>query len=405
MLFTPDGARLVAISADKMVCWNLDPLGLAWESELHSRWTDPEMESPSVSEDTLEWSPGYMIHPNNDSILVAADGRQAILFSLATGKEEQRFGPLPINPVLRFGADGRYLQVSYRANRSMRLYETSTGKLVRTYHFTAEEKEQVESKTKKQTTEEPADTDGPGPVTTPQPVAGHSPGRRFGLSHWKLTLPTNREGAYEGHPMEVPAEKLVGEFKDPHFYSSPDGAMVFWCPVIGTTTEGTKFPRSELREMLEPGNTRKNWKLAGSHVMEARCRVIEVPSNPKVVIGQIHGYAGKGKAPPLVKLQYFKGRVEALVKQSPVEGKDKKLTYPGIQLGDDISWKIEVNNGELAVTVNGTTQRENMIEHDPRWADQTFYFKAGCYPQDNEGGETEGGRISFSRLIVRHQGE
>ena len=269
----------------------------------------------------------------------------------------------------------------------------------------AKEKDQAESKAKKQTTEKPVDTNGAGPVTTPQPVAGHAPGRRFDLSHWKLTLPTNREGAYEGHPMEIPAEELVGEFNDSHFYSSPDGAMVFWCPVIGTTTEGTKFPRSELREMLEPGNPRKNWKLAGSHVMEARCRVIEVPSNPKVVIGQIHGYAGKGKAPPLVKLQYFKGRVEALVKQSPVEGKDKKLTYPGIKLGDEISWKIEVHDGELAVTVNGTTQRENMIEHDPRWADQTFYFKAGCYPQDNEGDQTEGGRISFSHLIIRHQGE
>jgi hypothetical protein len=56
----------------------------------------------------------------------------------ATGREEQRFGPLPINSVLRFGTDGVYLQVGFRANRSMRLYDVSSGRLVRTYHFTNE---------------------------------------------------------------------------------------------------------------------------------------------------------------------------------------------------------------------------------------------------------------------------
>jgi hypothetical protein len=68
----------------------------------------------------------------------AAAGREAILFRLATGEEEQRFGPLPINSVLRFGAEGAYLQVGFRANRSMRLYDTSSGELIRTYHFTNE---------------------------------------------------------------------------------------------------------------------------------------------------------------------------------------------------------------------------------------------------------------------------
>ena len=234
------------------------------------------------------------------------------------------------------------------------------------------------------------------------PVAGPHPGSRFDLSHWKLTLPTNAVGSYDGHATEIAADRVANSFKDAHFYTNPKGDMVFWCPVIGSTTEGTKFPRTELREMLEPGNPRENWKMSGTHVMQARCRVIEVPSYPKVVIGQIHSDTGKSK--PLVKLQYYKGRIEALVKLSPVEGKDKKLTFPNVDLKSDISWTIRQADGTLSVTVNGVTLSENMLEHDESWGAQTFYFKAGVYPQDSEGTESEGAKVSFSRLRVSHNG-
>jgi len=231
-------------------------------------------------------------------------------------------------------------------------------------------------------------------------VAGPHPGSRFDLSHWKLTLPTSAENTYDRHPKEISAAALVGSFKDNHFYTDSDGAMVFWCPVVGATTEGTQFPRSELREMLQPGNPRNNWSFSGSHEMTACCQILEVPSNPKVVIGQIHSYTGKSK--PLVKLQYYKGRIEALVKESPTKGKDKKLTFPDVDLSSDINWTIRLKDGVLAITVNGTTQEEQISENDPAWAEQTFYFKAGAYPQDNEGEVSEGARVSFSHLVVTH---
>lgn len=231
-------------------------------------------------------------------------------------------------------------------------------------------------------------------------VAGPHPSGRFDLSHWKLTLPTSADNTYGGHPTEISAAALSDGFKDPHFYTDTSGAMVFWCPVVGATTEGTQFPRSELREMLQPGNPRENWSFSGSHEMTARCRVLEIPSYPKVVIGQIHSYTSKSK--PLVKLQYYKGRIEALVKESPTEGKDKKLTFPDVEPGSDINWTIRLKGGVLAITVNGTTQEEHIVENNRAWADQTFYFKAGAYPQDNAGEVSEGARVSFSRLVVTH---
>ena len=68
---------------------------------------------------------------------------------------------------------------------------------------------------------------------------------------------------------------------------------------------GTEFARSELRELIDPADDNVCWAAPGTHILDARCRVSEVPSSQKVVIGQIHGYSGK--ANPLIKLQFFKG--------------------------------------------------------------------------------------------------
>jgi hypothetical protein len=72
------------------------------------------------------------------------------------------------------------------------------------------------------------------PPTTP--VSGPPPSSRFDLSHWKLTLPFNKDHAYRGHAKEIPANQLAGGFKDPHFYTDAKGATIFWCPVNGSTT-------------------------------------------------------------------------------------------------------------------------------------------------------------------------
>jgi hypothetical protein len=231
-------------------------------------------------------------------------------------------------------------------------------------------------------------------------ASDEQPASRIDLSHWKLTLPTDASNQYSGHATEISAAQLTAGFEDPHFQTDANGHLVFWCPVNGAMTEGTEFPRSELREMLEPDDSTVNWPLRGTHILEAQCRVLQVPSNPKVIIGQIHSYSGKSK--PLIKLQYYKGRIEALVKVSPTAGKDRKLTFPEVGLNNDIAYQIKVQDGLLSITVNGVTQTENVVESAADWANQTFYFKAGVYPQDNDGPASEGSRVSFSVLNVSH---
>ncbi|MCO8121271.1 polysaccharide lyase family 7 protein [Stieleria sp. TO1_6] len=237
----------------------------------------------------------------------------------------------------------------------------------------------------------------------PASAARGKPGGQIDLSHWKLTLPVDADNTYGGHAKEIESKQLVAGFKDSHFYTDSSGAIVFWCPVNGSRTDNTKFARCELREMLEPGNPARNWGMPGTHVMEARCRLIDIPSEPKVVIGQIHSYTGQSK--PLVKLQYYKGRIEALVKLSPDKGDDKKLTFAEAELNRDVTWSITLAGGVLSVDVNGMTQTENMVHHDDSWANETFYFKAGVYPQDNKGDSSEGARVSFSSLRVSHSAD
>ncbi len=185
-----------------------------------------------------------------------------------------------------------------------------------------------------------------------------------------------------------------------YFHRDENGALVFWCPVSGATTKGSDYPRTELREVIDPADDNVTWPADGTHVLNVRCRVVEVPSSQKVIIGQIHSYSGQAR--PLVKLQFSKGRIEALVKVSPTQSQDRKLVFPDVGLNSDLDYQIKLQDGLLSVTVNGMTQTENIFQNDADWSKQTFYFKAGAYCQDNEGPASEGARVSFSRLSVSH---
>ncbi len=228
-----------------------------------------------------------------------------------------------------------------------------------------------------------------------------APAIHLDLSHWKLTLPVGAAGTTEGHPVEISAAQLsAGYTNAEYFQRTTDGQLIFWCPVTGARTENTEYARCELHELINPADDDVCWPAKGTHIMDASCRVMDVPSEQKVVIGQIHGYSGK--ASPLIKLQFFKGRIEALVKDKATKGRDIKLTFPEVGLNKDFDYQIRLQDGVLSITVNGATQSENVFKLDPAWAKQTLYFKAGVYPQDNEGPPSEGARVSFSRLQVSH---
>src|SRR5688572_18098564 len=110
------------------------------------------------------------------------------------------------------------------------------------------------------------------------------PGDNFDLSHWHLTLPDDDASTIS------PSSLSGGYTHSSWFYTGADGAMVFWCPVTGGTTSGSTYPRSELRERIDPSSTSVNWPPWGTHILNAQCKITQLPSNGRTVIAQIHSY-------------------------------------------------------------------------------------------------------------------
>lgn len=220
-----------------------------------------------------------------------------------------------------------------------------------------------------------------------------APGRNYDLTHWKLTLP-------DADASEIRPDELQAGYASRYFHLTESGAMAFVAPVAGGTTENAKYPRAELRELLDPADDKRNWSGTGLHQLKASCRVIQAPSTQKIIVGQIHGYDAR----PLIKLQWQKGRLKALIKRHP-KGDDSDLSHLfSTAVNHDLfSYSIGVRDGVLSVEANGERFQHDFYASDPAWREVRFYFKAGAYVQDEEGGAGEQGEVHFTELAVQHQ--
>jgi hypothetical protein len=223
------------------------------------------------------------------------------------------------------------------------------------------------------------------------PIDGsRTPGENFDLSHWKLTLP-------DATASEV-KQPLLATYTSPFFYTAADGAMVLFAPVTGGTTSGSTFPRSELRELIDGRNSSSNWTAFGTHILNAQCRIVQMATEPHIIIGQIHGY----DASTLVKLQYKNGNIEAAIRNSPTGSDTRYTLISNHRPGDLITYQIKVVDGVVTVSANGATATKDVFASDAAWKAVTFYFKAGAYVQDNVGASTEGGAVAFYQVAATH---
>lgn len=144
----------------------------------------------------------------------------------------------------------------------------------------------------------------------------NAPSDNFDLSTWKLTIPESESGIRDDDAIDISVSELINQYTHPaYFYTAEDGGMVFRCPPRGArTSSGTKYARTELREMLRGTDTsiptqgvnQNNWVFgsapqadidaAGGYDghMEATLAINEVTTTGdsgqvgRVVIGQIH---------------------------------------------------------------------------------------------------------------------
>lgn len=233
-----------------------------------------------------------------------------------------------------------------------------------------------------------------------------SPSRNFNLTHWKITLPTDRNGTVSGTAIEV--KNLNGYVNTKYFYTASDGAMVFKAPVGGATTSGSRYARSELREMN--GSERAAWTVAEGGFMKATLEVDQAPTlfngaKGRVVVGQVHGQNDE-----LVRLYWEKSTLYFVNDIAGATGQETKFALtnkagskPNVALNERFSYSIDVTADRVKVTVSADGQTYTATDHiHQAWRSDAFYFKAGTYLGVNETQGTGYGQTSFYDLKFSH---
>jgi hypothetical protein len=223
------------------------------------------------------------------------------------------------------------------------------------------------------------------PTSTVPPIAV-TPALVLDLSNWKLTLPTPDT---RGDPLEIEQPELA-TFSDENFRVT-GRSVTFTAPVTGATTPGSKYPRSELREMTNGGRSPASWSsTSGTHVMEIVQLISQLPGKKQeLVAGQIHD-------------------AEDDVVMIRLEDEDLFVEHDGERLADlatnyilgsTFVVRIEASDGHIRVSYNGELKLDYPFEGSG------LYFKAGVYTQSNaDNNEPPGsiGQVVISRLQVTH---
>lgn len=287
------------------------------------------------------------------------------------------------------------------------------------------------------------------PVVDPPVVDGEldpslPPSDNFNLSTWNISIPIDLDNS--GTSDNISENDLNDGYENPdYFYTGEDGGMVFVCPVDGPkTSTNTSYTRTELREMLRAGNTsistqgvnKNNWVFGSAPaaditaaagydgVLTATLAVNYVTTTGsssqvgRVIVGQIHANDDEPVRLYYRKLPNNDLGVIYIAHEGNNTGEDwyemigsrsNSASNPvdGIALDEKWSYKIEVVNNDLTVTIirEGKDDVVQIVDMSTSAYDvggQYMYFKAGVYNQNNTGDATDYVQATFYSLENTH---
>lgn len=233
------------------------------------------------------------------------------------------------------------------------------------------------------------------------------------FSHWKVTLPVDKDN--NGGPDEYQPSVLINngyrtlEAVKPFMYDdTTDGSIVFYT-YPDVSTNNSSYSRTELRELINPNNSKENWTLSEGGVINGKLRMVDVSDNtdgsslshPKVIVMQIHGIISEedmathgfssNNGPPLLKMTWIDGYLwaykkslvnestegDALLDVSSDTWSDIKhnMGYVGY---DAFDLKIVASVGKLEITLNDNLPFTFEDISLDKWPFEN-YFKAGNY--------------------------
>ncbi len=253
------------------------------------------------------------------------------------------------------------------------------------------------------------------------------------FSNWKVTLPVDENN--NGSPDEYQPDELKDfgyqslEPVKPYMYDDiEDSSLVFYTfPDVSTTN--SSYSRTELRELINPNNSRENWTLLEGGEMIGKLKVVSVSENNsssddyhKVIIMQIHGiiseadmdtYGFSGNnGPPLIKIYWKDGYVwchKKSLEDESTSGDDLYDVYNGtwadikVNLGyvgyDAFDFRITASDARIEVQLN---EDEPYVYEDVslnKWPFEN-YFKAGNYLTSTD--DNAFSYVKYYNLSVTH---
>ena len=232
------------------------------------------------------------------------------------------------------------------------------------------------------------------------------------FSNWKVTLPVDENN--NGSPDEYqPSELINYDYQTldavlPYMYDDTDDSSLVFYTFPDVATTNSSYSRTELRELINPSNSKDNWTLAQGGIMEGRLKVdsisedLETSNNyHRVIVMQIHGIISQedmdihnfssNNGPPLIKIYWKNGFVWS----------HKKSLIDEDTTGDDLldtssdTWfDIKQNLGfvgfdafDFKITASDARIEVQLNDDDPyiyedisleKWPYEN-YFKAGNY--------------------------
>lgn len=184
----------------------------------------------------------------------------------------------------------------------------------------------------------------------------------------------------------------------PYAYAN---AVQFWVQVDAPHTEGSSFPRSELRQVNADGSDASIDVFDGIYWLQGKTRITHLPPlKPEVVIMQL--FDGK-RDRVAIRTQLISGKPYLVVR---INGSAVKpyLATPYV-LNTEFEWKVLVENGVVSIYYNDMSQpviSNQLLESTGR---PSWYFKAGCYAQTDDIREKNPDEYVSTELRDLHYGE
>jgi hypothetical protein len=210
-------------------------------------------------------------------------------------------------------------------------------------------------------------------------------------------------GKSSGH-VDIDPNALKTYAESPYYELGSTGTEVAFQVFMngGKTSPNTKYPRCELREYATGSTTVKAaWNAAtGRHIMRGRTKVIHyAPIKCEDCIAQIHDESDDN-------LQIRAEASSATGAQTwrlSINGTKVKDLISGVALGQEVFWGIDLNNGVLTTSINGSVVDTRTPGYTSK---SSYYFKVGNYAQQNSTDQanptTEYSRSTLRDLFVSH---